>query len=56
MANEKPEAKTASEAQAFFAELAASLTPPHIDDRYKKSIEELLKRATERGLWSPEKP
>lgn len=39
--------------QAFFAELAASIVAPHVDDRYKKNIEELLKRATERGLYTP---
>lgn len=41
------------ESQSFFAELAASLTPPHIDDRYKKSIQELLLRAQGRGLYTP---
>lgn len=42
-----------AKSQAFFAELAASIIAPHVHDMYKRNIEELLKRATEKGLYTP---
>ena len=42
--------------QAFFAQLAASIIPPHVGDEYRKAIQSLLLRAQEAEIYSPEKP